>query len=109
MHASLTTFTNRILQGAAASLIVLALAGCSTTKDRMTTGSVPKLTPVVAGQLTDVAPRVTDVAGRQEQSRHHQFLDRVRIRTGCVEHRNPAPAEPRDRNIVRSCTGARVS
>ncbi|MBY5408275.1 tetratricopeptide repeat protein [Rhizobium leguminosarum] len=45
MPASLTTiFTNRILQGAAASLLVLALAGCSTTKDRMTTGSVPKLT-----------------------------------------------------------------
>lgn len=48
MPASLTTiFTNRILQGAAASLIVLALAGCSTTKDRMTTGSVPKLTKPV--------------------------------------------------------------
>ncbi|MBY5565803.1 pilus assembly protein TadD [Rhizobium leguminosarum] len=45
MPASLiTTITNRILQGAAASLLVLALAGCSTTKDRMTTGSVPKLT-----------------------------------------------------------------
>ena len=48
MPASLTTtFTNRILQGAAASLIVLALAGCSTTKDRMTTGSVPKITKPV--------------------------------------------------------------
>ncbi|AHF86468.1 hypothetical protein RLEG3_33585 [Rhizobium leguminosarum bv. trifolii WSM1689] len=48
MPASLTTtFTNRILQGAAASLLVLALAGCSTTKDRMTTGSVPKLTKPV--------------------------------------------------------------
>ncbi|OAV50802.1 pilus assembly protein TadD [Rhizobium sp. WYCCWR10014] len=42
-----TTFTNRILQGAAATLLVLALAGCSTTKDRMTTGSVPKLTKPV--------------------------------------------------------------
>ncbi|UWM75526.1 tetratricopeptide repeat protein [Rhizobium sp. WSM4643] len=48
MPASLTTiFTNRILQGAAASLLVLALAGCSTTKDRMTTGSVPKLSKPV--------------------------------------------------------------
>ena len=48
MPASLTTtFTNRILQAAAASLIVLALAGCSTTKDRMTTGSVPKITKPV--------------------------------------------------------------
>ncbi|MBB3916925.1 tetratricopeptide repeat protein [Rhizobium fabae] len=48
MPASLiTTFTNRIFQAAAASLIVLALAGCSTTKDRMTTGSVPKITKPV--------------------------------------------------------------
>ncbi|MBY5367103.1 tetratricopeptide repeat protein [Rhizobium leguminosarum] len=48
MPASLTAiFTNRILQGAAASLLVLALAGCSTTKDRMTTGSVPKLSKPV--------------------------------------------------------------
>ncbi|NDK48591.1 tetratricopeptide repeat protein [Rhizobium laguerreae] len=48
MPASLTAiFTNRILQGAAASLLVLALAGCSTTRDRMTTGSVPKLTKPV--------------------------------------------------------------
>ncbi|MBX5047757.1 tetratricopeptide repeat protein [Rhizobium lentis] len=57
MPASLTTLsTNRILQGAAASLIVLALAGCSTTtKDRMTTGSVPKLTkPVEEMNVTEL-------------------------------------------------------
>lgn len=43
----ITPITNRFLRGAAASLIILALAGCSTTKDRMTTGSVPKLTKPV--------------------------------------------------------------
>ncbi len=40
-------FKTRLLQGAAAAMVVLALAGCSTTKDRMTTGSVPKLTKPV--------------------------------------------------------------
>lgn len=40
-------FKTRLVQGAAAAMVVLALAGCSTTKDRMTTGSVPKLTKPV--------------------------------------------------------------
>ncbi|HWT60381.1 MAG TPA: tetratricopeptide repeat protein [Rhizobium sp.] len=65
MPASLTTtFTNRILQGAAASLIVLALAGCSTTKDRMTTGSVPKLTKPVEEMDATELRSATDRLGR---------------------------------------------
>ena len=32
-----------VFQGVATALVVLALAGCTTTKDRMTTGSVPTL------------------------------------------------------------------
>ncbi|MBY3167519.1 MULTISPECIES: tetratricopeptide repeat protein [Rhizobium] len=65
MPASLTTtFTNRILQGAAASLLVLALAGCSTTKDRMTTGSVPKLTKPVEEMDTTELRSATDRLGQ---------------------------------------------
>ncbi|QND40184.1 pilus assembly protein TadD [Rhizobium leguminosarum bv. viciae] len=65
MPASLTTiFTNRILQGAAASLIVLALAGCSTTKDRMTTGSVPKLTKPVEEMDATELRSATDRLGQ---------------------------------------------
>ncbi|RUL96951.1 pilus assembly protein TadD, partial [Rhizobium chutanense] len=66
MPASLTTtFTNRILRSAAASLIVLALAGCSTTtKDRMTTGSVPKLTKPVEEMDATELRAATDRLGQ---------------------------------------------
>ncbi|KPH09755.1 tetratricopeptide repeat protein [Rhizobium acidisoli] len=65
MPASLTTtFTNRILQGAAATLIILALAGCSTTKDRMTTGSVPKLTKPVEEMDATELRSATDRLGQ---------------------------------------------
>ncbi|MBB4293453.1 Flp pilus assembly protein TadD [Rhizobium leguminosarum] len=65
MPASLTiTFTHRILQSAAASLIVLALAGCSTTKDRMTTGSVPKLTKPVEEMDATELRAATDRLGQ---------------------------------------------
>ncbi|TBG87207.1 tetratricopeptide repeat protein [Rhizobium leguminosarum] len=65
MPASLTTtITNRILQGAAASLLVLALAGCSTTKDRMTTGSVPKLTKPVEEMDATELRSATDRLGQ---------------------------------------------
>jgi Flp pilus assembly protein TadD len=65
MPASLTTtITNRILQGAAASLLVLALAGCSTTKDRMTTGSVPKLTKPVEEMDATELRSATDQLGQ---------------------------------------------
>ncbi|MBY3118986.1 tetratricopeptide repeat protein [Rhizobium laguerreae] len=65
MPASLTTtFTNRILQGAAASLLVLALAGCSTTKDRITTGSVPKLTKPVEEMDATELRSATDRLGQ---------------------------------------------
>jgi Flp pilus assembly protein TadD len=37
----------RIFHGVALALVALSLAGCTTTKDRMTTGSVPKLTKPV--------------------------------------------------------------
>ncbi|MBX4862962.1 tetratricopeptide repeat protein [Rhizobium sophorae] len=65
MPASLTTTcTNRILQGAAASLLVLALVGCSTTKDRMTTGSVPKLTKPVEEMDATELRSATDRLGQ---------------------------------------------
>ncbi|ANL38708.1 MULTISPECIES: tetratricopeptide repeat protein [Rhizobium] len=66
MPASLTTkSTNRFLQGVAASLIVLALAGCSTTtKDRMTTGSVPKLTKPVEEMDATELRSATDRLGQ---------------------------------------------
>ncbi|WHO73338.1 tetratricopeptide repeat protein [Rhizobium sp. BT03] len=65
MPASLTTtLTHRILRRAAASLIVLALAGCSTTKDRMTTGSVPKLTKPVEEMDATELRSATDRLGQ---------------------------------------------
>ncbi|MDR9780196.1 tetratricopeptide repeat protein [Rhizobium redzepovicii] len=65
MPASLTTtFTHRLLQGVAASLLVLALAGCSTTKDRMTTGSVPKLTKPVEEMDATELRSATDRLGQ---------------------------------------------
>ncbi|MBB4166774.1 MULTISPECIES: tetratricopeptide repeat protein [unclassified Rhizobium] len=42
-----TLLETRVFQGVATALVVLALAGCTTTKDRMTTGSVPTLTKPV--------------------------------------------------------------
>jgi len=56
--------TNRFLRGTAASLIILALAGCSTTKDRMTTGSVPKLTKPVEDMDATELRSATDRIGQ---------------------------------------------
>ena len=42
-----TPLKNRILQGAALALVLAALAGCSTTKDKITTGSIPQATKPV--------------------------------------------------------------
>lgn len=72
MPASLTAISiNRILQGAAASLLVLALAGCSTTpKDRMTTGSVPKLAkPVEQMDATELRSATDRVAKPTKRTR----------------------------------------
>lgn len=54
----------RILQGASAALIALALAGCTTTKDRMSTGSVPRLSKSVEEMNATELRAATESIGR---------------------------------------------
>jgi Flp pilus assembly protein TadD len=58
---------NRMLQGIATALVVLALAGCSTTRDRMTTGSVPKLGKPIDEMNTAELRSATDKVGQAYQ------------------------------------------
>ena len=62
---------------------------------------------IVAFERADVAPGLADVARREEQAREHQFLDRVRVRAGRIEHRDAAPAQLRDRHVVGARARAR--
>src|SRR5690606_6861202 len=47
-----------------------------------------------------VIARVADVARGNQQARDDQFLHRVGVRTGRVEHRHPAVAHGLDRDVV---------
>ncbi|MBY5547918.1 pilus assembly protein TadD [Rhizobium leguminosarum] len=111
MPASLTTtFTNRILQGAAASLLVLALAGCSTTKDRMTTGSVPKLTKPVEEMDATELRSATDRLGEAYEKNPRDPLTGVnyanllrmngRDTQALAVMQQVAIANPGDRNVL---------
>ncbi len=62
---------------------------------------------IVALERADVAPGLADVARREEQAREHQFLDRVRVRAGRVEHRDATAAQLRDGHVVGARAGAR--
>ncbi len=59
---------------------------------------------VVALESAHVAPRLADVARRQEQPRQHQFLDRVGVGARRVEHRHAAATQLRDRHVVGART-----
>ncbi|NKL75975.1 tetratricopeptide repeat protein [Rhizobium leguminosarum] len=111
MPASLTTtFTNRILQGAAASLLVLALAGCSTTKDRMTTGSVPKLTkPVEEMDATELRSATDRLGQAYEKNRRDpvtgvNYANLLRMNgrdtQALAVMQQVAIANPGDRNVL---------
>ncbi|PDT17016.1 pilus assembly protein TadD [Rhizobium sp. J15] len=111
MPASLTTtFTNRILQGAAASLVVLALAGCSTTKDRMTTGSVPKITKPVEEMDATELRSATDRLGQAYEKNPRDPVNGVnyanllrmngRDAQALAVMQQVAIANPGDRNVL---------
>lgn len=61
---AISPFQKRLLQGVAAALVALALAGCSTSKDRMTTGSIPKLSKPVEEMDATELRATTDQIGR---------------------------------------------
>jgi Flp pilus assembly protein TadD len=61
---AITPLQKRILQGVATALVALALAGCSTTRDRMTTGSIPKLSKPVEEMDATELRAATDQIGR---------------------------------------------
>ncbi|OWV68812.1 pilus assembly protein TadD [Rhizobium sp. R339] len=111
MPASLTTtFTNRILQGAAASLVILALAGCSTTKDRMTTGSVPKITKPVEEMDATELRSATDRIGQAYEKNPRDPVNGVnyanllrmngRDAQALAVMQQVAIANPGDRNVL---------
>ncbi|OWV81088.1 pilus assembly protein TadD [Rhizobium sp. R634] len=111
MPASLTTtFTNRILQCAAASLVVLALAGCSTTKDRMTTGSVPKITKPVEEMDATELRSATDRIGQAYEKNPRDPVNGVnyanllrmngRDAQALAVMQQVAIANPGDRNVL---------
>jgi Flp pilus assembly protein TadD len=58
------SITTRILQCTATALVALTLAGCSTTKDRMTTGSVPTLNKPVETMNDQEVRSATDRVGQ---------------------------------------------
>ena len=60
---------------------------------------------IVAFECAGESPGLTDIASRQEQRRDHELLDRIGVGTGGVEHRNAAPAELGDRNVVGAGAG----
>ncbi|MBX4899387.1 MULTISPECIES: tetratricopeptide repeat protein [Rhizobium] len=112
MPASLTAISiNRILQGAAASLLVLALAGCSTTpKDRMTTGSVPKLAKPVEQMDATELRSATDRVGEAYEKNPRDPVNGVnyanllrmsgRDAQALAVMQQVAIANPGDRNVL---------
>ncbi len=61
---------------------------------------------VAALQLAGVIPGGAEVAGRQQHARQHQFLDRVGVGAGRVEHANALRRHLRHRNVVDARAGA---
>jgi len=102
--------TNRFLRGAAASLIILALAGCSTTKDRMTTGSVPKLTKPVEEMGATELRSATDRIGQAYEKNPRDPVTGVnyanllrmngRDSQALAVMQQVAIANPNDRNVL---------
>jgi Flp pilus assembly protein TadD len=59
-----TSITTRILQCTATAMLALMLAGCNTTKDRMTTGSIPTLNKPVETMNDQEVRSATDRVGQ---------------------------------------------
>lgn len=111
MTASVSSpLTSRMLQGFATGLVVLALAGCSTTKDRMTTGSVPKLNKPVDEMNSAELNSAMDKVGQAYEKNprdpvngvNYANLLRMNGRNGqaLAVMQQVAIANPNDRNVL---------
>ena len=60
---------------------------------------------VVARQTFDELQRRHQIAHRQQEAGQHQFLDRVRVRARCIEHRHATAAHLPHGNVVGPGTG----
>ncbi|MDM9626902.1 tetratricopeptide repeat protein [Rhizobium sp. S152] len=103
-------FKTRLLPGAAAVLVVLALAGCSTTKDRMTTGSVPKLTKPIESMDDSELRGATERVGQAYEKNPRDPVNGVnyanllrmsgRDAQALAVMQQVAIANPSDRNVL---------
>jgi Flp pilus assembly protein TadD len=111
MARTLTTpLKNRILHGAAMALVVAALAGCSTTKDRMTTGSVPTATKSVEAMDANEVRSAIGRAGETYEKNPRDPVNGVyyanllrsagRDAQGLAVMQQVAIANPSDRNVL---------
>ncbi len=106
-----TPFTKRVFQGTAVALVVLSLAGCSTTsKDRMTTGSIPKLDKPVEQMDTNEIRAATDRVGQAYEKNPRDPVNGVnyanllrmngRDAQALAVMQQVAIANPDDRNVL---------
>ncbi|KRB58558.1 pilus assembly protein TadD [Rhizobium sp. Root708] len=105
-----THFKYRIFQGTAAVLVVLALSGCNTTKDRMTTGSVPQLSKPVETMNDQEVRSATDRIGQAYEKNPRDPVNGVnyanllrmqgRDAQALAVMQQVAIANPADRNVL---------
>ncbi|APO65903.1 Flp pilus assembly TadD-like protein [Rhizobium gallicum] len=103
-------FKNRIFQYVTAALVVTALAGCSTTKDKMTTGSVPKLTKPVETMDANELHAMTDRVGQAYEKNPRDPVNGVnyanllrmagRDAQALAVMQQVAISNPKDRNVL---------
>jgi len=101
----------RILQGTATAVVMLALAGCTTTaKDRMTTGSIPKLDRPVEQMDANQLRAATDRVGKAYEKNPRDPVNGVnyanllrmngRDAQALAVMQQVAIANPDDRNVL---------
>jgi Flp pilus assembly protein TadD len=106
-----TPYKKRVFQGTVALLAMLALGGCSTTsKDRMTTGSIPKLDRPVEQMDTNELRAAIDRVGRAYEKNPRDPVNGVnyanllrmngRDAQALAVMQQVAIANPSDRNVL---------
>lgn len=105
-----TLFKTRVFQGAATAFVVLVLAGCTTTKDRMTTGSIPTLTKPVETMNETELRSSTDRVGQAYEKNPRDAVNGVnyanllrmqgRDAQALAVMQQVAIANPNDRNVL---------
>ncbi|MBB3655849.1 Flp pilus assembly protein TadD [Rhizobium sp. BK650] len=106
-----TPLKKRMLQATATAVVMLALAGCSTTaKDRMTTGSIPKLDKPVEQMDTNELRAATSRVGQAYEKNPRDPVNGVnyanllrmsgRDAQALAVMQQVAIANPQDRNVL---------